>query len=134
MKHKILIVGSNPSIKSPDQSAFHPSTRSRMVLDGWFKDFEIEDMAFINISNEKKENNKPLSKSEIINELPVLTERLSRYQGYKIVGVGNVAKIALTLLQVNFHGMPHPSGRCRVWNSKALSELIIASLHDYIRK
>jgi len=64
MSTKVLLIGSNPSCASTDNSPFLASTRSRMLLDEWFKDLDV-DVHFCNVSYQKKEGNKPLTAQEI---------------------------------------------------------------------
>ena len=124
-----MLVGSNPSRRSPDNSVFHASTRSRMTVDAWFRDIECQ-ISFTNVSREKTENNRPLTVREIRSNLPRLKEELKGYD--KIVALGNTAQKALTLLCFDFFAMPHPSGLNRLLNDPIYIKNKIKALHRYI--
>jgi len=129
---KTLLIGSNPSNKSPDNSPFHVSTRSRSIVDEWFKEIDTQDRVFLNISNEKKEGNKALNMKEIQSRLPDLSGQLCKFEGYKIVTLGKTASKALTLLRVDFYELPHPSGLNRLLNDKNYIAEKIKGLQSYL--
>ena len=112
---KILFVGSNPSQRSANDSAFHGSTRSAQILAEWTKDIPGTKI-HINVVNKKTDDNRPLKASEIKDNLDNLTADILIAQADKIVALGKTAAKALTLLRVNFYEMPHPSGRNRLLN------------------
>ena len=127
---EVLIVGSNPAQASPDNSAFHPSTRSRKVIDSWFEGIEAE-LTFINISNEKTPENRPLNVSEI-SKSNEIHKQLQSFKNHKIVAVGNAAGNALKRAGIDFLAMPHPSGRNRLLNDPAYVQGKIKQLRDYL--
>lgn len=131
MKTKVLIVGSNPSVKSPDLSPFHGSTRSRMVIDQWFDGIDAE-IHFMNLIDETRPGNKPLSRSEILSIIPPVFLQLQKYKDYKIVTVGKSAELALSIIGINFLPMPHPSGRNRLLNDRSYVEEKIKTLRVYL--
>lgn len=130
---RVILVGSNPSEKSPDCSPFHASTRSRTVVDGWFKDMDV-DVHFINVCDRKRSGNRPLKVSEIRGALPRFQSRLeeSEFQNCKLVALGKTASKALKMLEVEYHEMPHPSGANRFWNDKAKAAEVIKGLREYL--
>jgi uracil-DNA glycosylase len=130
---KILFVGSNPGNASPDCSAFHPTSRSRIVLDSWLKDLDVE-AAYINVYDQKTENNKPLSIRQIKESIPSLRNKISLHRSHKIVAVGVAASKALELTGVvEFLSIPHPSGRTRSYNDKNFTEQTVKTLISFIK-
>jgi uracil-DNA glycosylase len=130
---KVLFVGSNPGNASPDCSAFHPTSRSRIVLDSWLKGLEVK-AAYINVYDEKTENNKPLSSRQIRDSVPSLQNKISMYDSYRIVAVGAAASKALKLAgAVDFLSIPHPSGRTRSYNDKNFTEQTVKTLISFIK-
>lgn len=125
--NKVVVVGSNPSIKSPDLSPFHTSTRSRMVIDQWFSQIDAE-IHFVNLIDETRPGNRPLTRSEIFSSGRSIKNKLDSFHDAKIVAVGKAAETALTLLGYNFFAMPHPSGRNRLLNDKTFVEEKIKKL------
>lgn len=127
---KVLLLGSNPSEASPNKQPFHPSTKSRQILDRWFDGIETE-MSFINIRDEKTPNNRPLRVSEIRDALPRLREKIDGWD--KIVALGKTASKALSMLgNVDYFEAPHPSGLNRFWNCSVQSSHMIQSIRDYV--
>lgn len=129
---KILFIGVNPSIRSPDNSAFHPDTKSRKVIDSWLKDVSASDIRFINILSSKSNNNKPLSLREIRELLPSLKEQLDHYRGYKLVALGKAPTYALASLNLTFLEAPHPSGLNRKLNDASYVKEFLTSLKRYV--
>jgi len=128
---KTLLIGSNPSIQSPDCSPFHVSTRSRTVIDAWFKGIDTE-IIYMNVCDLKMPGNKPLTRKIITESIPDLKIRLQRYPGAKIVTVGKTADTALTLLGVEHFELPHPSGANRLLNDPEYIQLKIAKLKLFL--
>lgn len=114
---RVLFVASNPSVKSPDQSPLHPSTKSRSILDSWISGLDIEP-AFINVSDVKTEKNKRLSASQIKQSLPSLVNKIQQYDADYIVALGDTATLALSLINQTHVAIPHPSGLNRKLNDK----------------
>jgi hypothetical protein len=125
---KIVVLGSNPSQKSPDDSAFSIHTRSGKIIRRWFS--EIEGICFLNVSNIPTPNNKPLSTAEIKYNLPRLRELLQDVD--KIIAIGNTATYACELLGVPFFKMNHPSGRCRKNNDPALIKARVEEMRNWV--
>ncbi len=117
MDQILLFVGSNPSSKSVDDSAFHHSTKSGKILDSWCKDL-VGTKVYINVSDKKTENNRPLTMQDTKNNLDNLREDIMIQNPDKIVALGKTAATAMTLLRLNFYEMPHPSGLNRKLNDK----------------
>ena len=130
---RVVLVGSNPSEKSPDNTAFHAATRSRMAVDGWFDDLDVE-IHFINVCDRTRPGNRPLRVSEIRESLPAFREKMTQFQNCKIVALGNTASKALDLLEVKYHKMPHPSGLNRYWNCSENTYRAIEGLRKYLHE
>jgi len=137
---KILFVGSNPSAASANTNPFDPSTKSYRIVAGWISEALSVELTsirfeFANVANFKTQDNKPLKVSEIRENLPYLQVTIGAFAPDKIVALGKTAAKALTLLQVPFLEMPHPSGRNRQLNDpeyvvqklKELKEFILSS-------
>lgn len=129
---KVLLIGSNPSVRSPDNSPFHANTRSRIILDAWFKDLQGHTKAFINVSDTVKADNKPLTGKEIETASPLFSERLKEFEGYKFVALGKTAAKACEMVGVKYLEMPHPSGMNRQLNDPKFVEEKIKRLREFI--
>jgi uracil-DNA glycosylase family 4 len=129
---KVLFVGSNPGSASPDNSAFHPSSKTRTTLDSWLKDLNCE-RHYINVADYKTPNNRALTSKEIKSLLPSLETKISVYENHKIVAVGSAAASALRLIGAEFLAIPHPSGRTRQYNDKAFKAATINALILFIK-
>lgn len=130
---KVLLVGSNPSEQSPDNSAFHPDTKSRQFVDKWFEG-EGWTVAYENLVDFKAEKNKQISTSQIKENLDWIVENMNAYNklGYKIVACGKIAAKGLTMAGVSHFEMPHPSGLCRFWNDKQVAEEKIWEMKSWL--
>lgn len=130
---KVLFIGSNPSSSSPDNSAFHPSSKSRKTIESWISGLECQ-IRYENVSNNKTPLNRPLNSREIRDALPDLKARLSLYESYRIVAVGATAKKALQALEINdFMHIHHPSGRTRTYNDPLVKIATINALILFIK-
>lgn len=127
--NNVLLVGSNPSRRSPNPTAFHLSTKSRSTIEKWFDDVLVN-LYFENVTRRPTEDNRPLRVSEIRDAIPDLTRRVDGYD--KIVALGTTASKALTMVGVEHFAMPHPSGLCRFWNDKVQAEQKIRELIKYV--
>jgi hypothetical protein len=128
-KRKVLIVGSNPSQKSPDNSPFHKNTASFKRVSGWFSHLNVE-LHFINLVDEKTENNKQLTKTQI---KPHLADIVMKTRGYnKIVACGNIASMGLDMANVDHFTVPHPSGVNRFWNCPRSTYEKLTEMLDYV--
>lgn len=132
-KKGVVLVGSNPSSKSPDDSAFHINTKSRKFVDKWFDDSWC--VAYDNLVNFKTEDNKQLSVSQIKKSLCDIESTMDNYiiTGYKIVACGKTAALGLEMAGVEFFEMPHPSGLCRFWNDKEAGEAKVEEMKTWIQ-
>ena len=115
----IVVLGSNPSSKSPDNSAFSTATKSGREVRSWFADYDI---VYMNIVDEPTINNKPLSIPQIQSAIPQLEQKLLSHKTTGIVLLGAAAVTASRMLRYRGLNVPtlqlaHPSGRCRTWNS-----------------
>jgi hypothetical protein len=130
---KVLFVGSNPGLSSPDDTPFHPSSRSRRTLDSWTKGLDI-DTSYVNVCDFKTPNNRPLKQSEIQDALPGLILKVSIYSNYRIVAVGKTASRALGMANITkYHTVPHPSGRCRLLNDEQFVANAVSALIYFIK-
>lgn len=138
LKHvDICIVGSNPSVSSPDNKPFTKGTRSRKTIDSWFDnycDFDYH-IRFENIVHYKKTDNKRLTKAEINKHLPSISRRFSNREedGQLIVAVGNDAQWALDEADITHFKMPHPSGLNHFWNDKEAGEAKIKEMMEWLK-
>ncbi len=126
----ILFVGSNPSQTSTVDCAFHSSTKSSRILTSWTKDI-VGMKQHINVLNKKTDNNRALNTAEINSSLDRLREEIRCVAPTKIVALGKTATKVLTLLQVSFYEMPHPSPRNRLLNDAVFVEGKIKGLVEY---
>lgn len=126
----ILFVGSNPSHSSISNTAFHEETPSSKILTGWANNLTGMKMA-INVQNEKTEDNRPLTKSEIKANLPRLAEDIRIINATKVVALGKTAAAALSAIGISFYEMPHPSGCNRLLNDKEFVAGKIKGLIEY---
>lgn len=129
---KVLFVGSNPGSASPDNSAFHPSSKTRLTLDSWLRGIDCE-RYYVNVADYKTPNNRALTSKEIKLLLPSLEAKLAAHQGFKIVAIGSAAAKALKLIGADFLAIPHPSGRTRQYNDKAFKAATINALILFIK-
>ena len=127
----IVLVGSNPSVQSPDLSAFHPSTKSRKFIDDIFKDTNLN-IVYLNLIDIKLPGNKPLSKSIIKSELENIKLKFESYSDTKIIAFGKTASYGLTMVDIEHFAMPHPSGLCRFWNNEEASRNKISEMFKWI--
>lgn len=127
----IVLVGSNPSVQSPDLSAFHPDTKSRKFIDNIFKGANFN-IVYLNLVDIKIDDNKPLSKSIIKSELENIKLKFQLYSDSKIISFGNAASCGLDLAGIKHFALPHPSGLCRFWNDRAASEAKIQEMFAWI--
>lgn len=125
---KLVVVGSNPSQKSPDLSAFSPMTVSGKRVRTWFLSFP--EAIFVNVSDVPTAHNRPLKRSEIALCLDDLLTKIA--DADRIVAVGRTASIALTKLGVAHYMIPHPSGRNRLLNDPNYLKLQHRYLVEYL--
>ena len=130
MMFNVLLVGSNPSNASPDISDFHPSTRSRIILDQWFNGMAVNNISYTNVAAVRTPENRPLRISEIRRNLPRLQNITKNYS--KIIALGKTASKALSMLDIEHFAAPHPSGLNRQLNNKDYVAEMIQQLTLYI--
>lgn len=134
----LLVIGANPSESSPDDSAFHPSTKSRKIIDSWLKQMNMPlNIIYLNVCNYKTPNNRSLSQTEIANGIKNLMLEIEKYistEDCKIITVGNVADEAVYKLKLEHFKCPHPSGRNRQLNSSVFVEDMIDKMRKYLGK
>lgn len=129
MSNKVLFVGSNPSTKSLDNSAMHESTRSRKTLNSWTSGIDI-DVYFCNVVDHITENNKPISRKQIIANLENLLLKIRGFNCDHVVALGKSASYALHLVSIDHVEIPHPSGLNRKLNDKGVVDGIKNRLRD----
>ncbi len=131
MKTKVLLIGCNPSVKSPDNTPFHASTRSRIIIDRWFQGIDA-DISFMNLTDEKRSGNRAFTRKELISlEDPVFL-RLKSFQNHRIITLGKAPETVIKALGIDFFAMPHPSGLNRLLNDPAYIEEKIKKLRGYL--
>ncbi len=128
---EIILVGSNPSEASPDNSAFHPCTKSRKFIDRIFAG-SCYSVSYMNLIDHKTDNNKPISKSEIKQNLDQIKDKFELKTSAKIVALGKTASDGLRLAGIEHFALPHPSGLCRFWNDPAAAEVKIREMFIWI--
>jgi len=134
--NRVVIIGTNPSNKSPDNSAFHPATKSRKTIDQWFFHKSTKyDVLYINLIDKKTTSNRELT--ALINaNMNLIVCRMknlaSQLEDYKIVTVGKIPSDILTKNNIKHFSMPHPSGLNRFWNSRCAAEAKIKEMIDWI--
>ena len=126
---RVLLVGSNPSVKSPDTSAFHPQTKSRKIIDKWFRDIPV-DLYFKNIHNYPTPNNRPLRALEINQNRDRILRECSGFD--YVIGLGNTASDALKKIGVSHFKCPHPSGMNRLLNCSDYVANLIDRLKNHL--
>jgi len=131
---KLLLVGSNPSNASSNNNPFDESTNSGKVLSKWLSWTRgWSSIQFVNVSDTKSQDNKPLRKSEIVEALPSLESKILKFNPDKIVALGKTASMALTLLRLPFFEMPHPSGMNRQLNDPKFIAQKLEELQQYVK-
>jgi uracil-DNA glycosylase len=126
----ILFIGSNTSNASADNSAFHPSTKSRKILDSWCQDI-VGIKAYLNVLDKKTEDNRPLTQEEIKVNISRLAEDIKKINPDKIIALGKTASKAVSLLGLKFLELPHPSGMNRLLNDPQYVEEKIKELVEF---
>lgn len=113
---KVLVLGSNPSIRSPDSSAFNPATYSGQRIREWFEPFTDIEFIFANVLDKTTPCNRALNRKEIEQSVPSILAKAEGCAG--IITLGNSASLAVSGAKVKIPvlGLPHPSGRTRHWN------------------
>ncbi len=129
----LVFVGSNPSWASSVSKAFDMSTYSGRVLNGWTKELSgVDYFRYANVCDKPTPNNRPLKDSEIKDNIAQLNTWLESYGNIKIVALGKTATKALTLLQLPFYEMPHPSGLNRQLNDPEYIAKKLKGLKEYL--
>jgi uracil-DNA glycosylase len=130
---KIVFVGSNPSKKSPDLSAFHPDTASGKMLRQWISDIPGEKV-LINVADEVTQFNSSLSSKQIEQNIPSLRMKLAMITPDRIVAVGETAAKALRKMSsYSYTTIPHPSGLNRKLNDPRYVEEMLTNLKSFCR-
>lgn len=131
---KILLLGSNPSGSSANNTAFDVSTNSGRTLSTWMAMTGCHPCSCHNVSNTPTPNNRPLTVGEIKANLARLNNDINMVSPDKIVAVGKTAAKALTLLRLEFFELPHPSGLNRQLNDPKFIEEKIKKLAEFINE
>lgn len=92
---KVLLIGSNPSIKSQSDFAFFLDSKSGQTLQEWITGLDAQ-FLYGNVSAIKTENNRPLTRGEVQASLPGLLKAIERDRPQRIVALGKTAHEALT--------------------------------------
>lgn len=130
---KVVFVGSNPSTSSPNNTPFHPSTKSRKVVDAWVwgTGLDIEPV-FLNVSDIPIANNKPLKLDDSM--LSIFAIKVGAHVDAPVVALGATAATALRRVGIHCLCLPHPSGMNRKLNSPEYVEHTIETLKVYIER
>lgn len=126
----ILFVGMNPSVASPDSSPFHEATKSFKTLKKYLPREVLHSARFVNLSNEKIQQNKPLKRKQARERALQMRQLITQYN--KVIAFGNVVSDALSYAEIPHFHMWHPSGLCRTWNDKVATARKIEELLEYI--
>ena len=129
-KRTIILVGSNPSTTSPNNAPFDSSVKSAKTLKTWIEGIDA-DFLFMNVSDAKTQANKPLSAAQIKDSIPSLKEKLDRYPTARVVALGKTAEKALSILNIRFLALPHPSGMNRMLNDPETVRLTKENLKSF---
>lgn len=124
---RVILLGSNPSIKTRADLAFFLDTKSGRTLKQWLNGIDAE-FLYMNVSNNKTPNNRALTRAEIKESLPALCKAMASKYPNRIVALGNAAHEALEMMKCKHLHMPHPSGLNRKLNDKAYAEQKIKEL------
>ena len=118
MTKKVMIVGSNPSTKSSNLSAFDTSTKSGRTVDEWLSPLGkyISEIIALNVYDRPTENNRSLTQKEIKAGCKTVERWVDYHKPDVVVAFGKTASKALTLLGIEHYEMPHPSGLNRQLN------------------
>lgn len=124
---RIVFVGLNPSEESPDNTAFHPITKSGKAVRSWLKDGNYI-VKFVNITHHKNSStNKPIN-SKL--SMPAVIKFMEDCN-YKIITCGTVADTILKKNGIKHFAMPHPLNR--FWNDKEAGEAKIKEMLEWIK-
>lgn len=110
----ILFIGIDPSIRSPDSSAFHPDTRSGKTIREW--------IVLIGVGGKRVSY---LNLSDIHSE-----KQIQSY--HKIIACGNKVSKTLDKLLISHFKVGHPSGLNRQWNDPIYKQEMLQKLKEYI--
>lgn len=127
---RIVFVGLNPSEESPDNSAFHPITKSGKAVRSWLNNNDGYIVKFVNLTHHKNSSpHKPInSKLSMPTIIKFMADR-----GYRIITCGTVADTILKKNGIKHFAMPHPSGLNRFWNDKVAGEAKIKEMLEWIK-
>ena len=138
-KNKILMIGSNPANKAPNNEAFHKDVMSRQRLTKLVGDLSRDyDVGYLNVYPFKTEDNRPPKMSEIHNFIPILKRKIRDFEPDKVVAVGMLAfRVLTSKIKLQDEGyfvfyLPHPSGLNRFWNDKEKSEEMVQKLKRFL--
>ena len=127
----VVVVGTNPSRKSPTKVPFAPETKSGTTVRSWFKDFD-GCVLYRNLYDDYTKDNKTPDKTLCHTALGRLASR--RKRGHKIIACGSFVDKVLTEAKIDHFTIPHPSGLCRFWNDKVAGEAKIKEMIEWTMK
>jgi uracil-DNA glycosylase len=130
MNAKIVVfVGSNPPRPQNVRLAFL-NTRSGKTLRSWRAFLGCHHYRYANVSEVVRKTGRVRS-SEF--DLTAVTNYLwTPRQLLRVIALGRDAQRALSSRGIMFHAMPHPSGRCRAYNSKKETRRLLEACKAYI--
>ena len=140
---KVLVFGVSPSRQSPDDSAFHPSTKSRQTLNKWFdladigRDCKDIDMRFWNLTDTKGDNAPKYNRVE--HRISMLECKYD-HNITLIIAVGRIVGEYLKKYKkenpncgINWIEINHPSGLNRKLNNAEEVNKTVDSIRKFIR-
>jgi uracil-DNA glycosylase len=106
---KVLVVGSNPSVKSVTTTPF-VGTRSLTVLKQWVEHLGDVKVFMANVHDDFTEGNAPLNSEQIRRSVMGLKRKYHSVCPDKVIALGMTAANALAMAGIDHFLMPHPSG------------------------
>lgn len=126
----VLVLGSNPSTSSPDNSAFHSDTKSRRTLDIWFSNI-FANFYYENLYPFKTPNNKQLTISQISYRKYYILEKA--HEADYVIAVGSIVSKFLKREGVKHFSLFHPSGLNRKLNDPNQLVLHLTLLEKFLQ-
>lgn len=129
--NRVVVVGSNPAIASPDSTLPFAGTRSGKTLRSWLDRLGLGPVFLVNVSSVRTPGNRKLKVSEY--ELEAL-RKVVRDDTTTVIALGETAAHALEKIGVEHFKLPHPSGRNRLLNDMDYLDQKIAECRAFIAK
>lgn len=136
----ILFVASNPSHLNFDSDIPIVGSRSEKNFNKWVK-FLVPDGKYkvINAADIVTTDNRPLTRGEVIGELPELIKKIDEIKPTKVIALGNTAAGALDLTTdylgiFQYFKLPHPSPRNLKINNKEQLNTILEECKSWLQR